>query len=142
VSPELAHVLARIVARIRNGDQSVPLIARYDPHERVTGPPLPYFFQRRRGYERGVTSQGGSVRFLQLAIERANLTGPDGNPLNYTPHDFPRIVATEAISSGLPIHIAAKLLGHHDLSTTQGYANGREQDDTGNGNLQSFSSSL
>ena len=47
VSPELAHVLARIVARIRNGDQSVPLVARYDRHERVTGPPLPYFFQRR-----------------------------------------------------------------------------------------------
>jgi integrase len=106
VSPELAHVLARIVARIRNGDQSVPLVARYDPHERATGPPLPYFFQRRRGYERGVISQGGSVRFLQLAIERANLTGPDGNPLNYTPHDFRRIFATEAVSSGLPIHIA------------------------------------
>ena len=26
------------------------------------------------------------------------------------------------MSSGLPIHIAAKLLGHHDLSTTQRYA--------------------
>jgi len=46
------------------------------------------------------------VRFLQLAIERANLTGPDGNPLNYTPHDFRRIFATEAVSSGLPIHFA------------------------------------
>jgi integrase len=81
-------------------------VPRYDPARAGHRATLPYFFQRRRGYERGVISQGGSVWFLQLAIERANLTGPDGNPLNYTPHDFRRIFATEAVSSGLPIHIA------------------------------------
>ena len=75
---------------------------RYDPHERATGPR----YRTSSSAERGVISQGGSVRFLQLAIERANLTGPDGNPLNYIPHDFRRIFATEAVSSGLPIHIA------------------------------------
>jgi site-specific recombinase XerD len=29
--------------------------------------------------------------------------------------------ATEAVAGGLPIHIAAKILGHNDINTTQGY---------------------
>src|SRR4051812_6280496 len=39
VSPELASVLATIIKRLRdtNGGK-VPLISRYDSHERVTGP--------------------------------------------------------------------------------------------------------
>lgn len=45
----------------------------------------------------------------------------DGTPLRFTPHDFRRIFATETVNGGLPIHIAAKLLGHLDLNTTQGY---------------------
>lgn len=45
----------------------------------------------------------------------------DGSLLHYTPHDFRRIFATEAVSGGLPVHIAAKLLGHANLNTTQGY---------------------
>jgi site-specific recombinase XerD len=32
-----------------------------------------------------------------------------------------RIFSTETVNSGLPIHIAARLLGHLDLNTTQGY---------------------
>ncbi|WP_454197658.1 site-specific integrase [Nocardia sp. Marseille-Q1738] len=41
--------------------------------------------------------------------------------MRYTPHDFRRIFATEAVSNGLPVHIAAKLLGHNDITTTQTY---------------------
>jgi Phage integrase family len=36
-------------------------------------------------------------------------------------NQFRRIFSTETVNSGLPIHIAAKLLGHLDLNTTQGY---------------------
>jgi Phage integrase family len=32
-----------------------------------------------------------------------------------------RIFATDAVSSGLPVHIVARLLGHKNLSTTQAY---------------------
>ena len=32
-----------------------------------------------------------------------------------------RVFSTETVNSGLPIHIAARLLGHLDLNTTQGY---------------------
>ena len=42
-------------------------------------------------------------------------------PVRFTPHDFRRLFATEAVAAGLPVHIAAKLLGHESLNTTQGY---------------------
>ncbi|MCP3801976.1 tyrosine-type recombinase/integrase [Allokutzneria sp. A3M-2-11 16] len=59
------------------------------------------------------------------------VVGPDGAPLRYAPHDFRRIFATDAVSTGLPGHIAAKLLGHNDLSTTQTYVNPRESHQMG-----------
>jgi site-specific recombinase XerD len=122
VSPELAHVLARIIQRIRVGHEQVPLVARYDQHERITGTPLPHLFQRWQATERRVMSTAAVKRLLGLALERLALRGPDGKVLHYTPHDFRRIFATEAVAGGLPIHIAAKLLGHQDLNTTQTYA--------------------
>lgn len=121
VSPELAHVLARIVHRLRAGGDRVPLVARYDPSERVTGPPLPHLFQRHHGTERRAMSSTTPGLLLRRAIERLGLRGPDGRLLHYTPHDFRRIFATEAISGGIPVHIAAQLLGHEDLNTTQTY---------------------
>ncbi|WP_238577503.1 site-specific integrase [Streptomyces inhibens] len=44
-----------------------------------------------------------------------------GEPLRYTPHDFRRMFATEAVTGGLPVHIAARILGHKTLTTTQAY---------------------
>jgi integrase len=122
VSPELAHTLARIVHRLRDGSDRVPLVARYDLHERTAGPPLPHLFQRRYGTDRRVISPAIVKRLLDLAVERTGLRGPDGQPIRYTAHDFRRIFTTEAVAAGLPVHIAAKLLGHRDLNTTQGYA--------------------
>jgi integrase len=112
VAPELAHVLVRVLQRVRAGRPDVPLVARYDHHERCTGPPLPHLFQRRHGTERRVISLAVIKRLLGLAIDRAGLSGPGGQPLRYTPHDFRRIFATEAVSAGLPVHIAAEFLGH------------------------------
>ncbi|MFF9854271.1 tyrosine-type recombinase/integrase [Streptomyces litmocidini] len=43
----------------------------------------------------------------------------DGTRL--TPHDFRRVFATEAVTRGLPVHIAARILGHKTLTTTQAY---------------------
>ncbi len=45
-----------------------------------------------------------------------------GQPLEWRPHDFRRIFVTDAIRSGLPPHIAAKICGHAALDTTMGYA--------------------
>jgi len=58
---------------------------------------------------------------ITAAIERANLVDQTGQTLRYTPHDFRRMFATEAVIGGLPVHIAARILGHSSLTTTQTY---------------------
>ena len=52
---------------------------------------------------------------------RAGITGTDGKPLIFKPHDFRRIFTTDAILNGMPPHIAQLILGHHDINTTMGY---------------------
>lgn len=42
--------------------------------------------------------------------------------MRFTAHDFRRVFATDAIRTGLPPHIAAKILGHSDVNTTMRYA--------------------
>jgi integrase len=42
--------------------------------------------------------------------------------VRFTPHDFRRIFATEALGSGPPPHIVQVLMGHASSATTQGYA--------------------
>jgi site-specific recombinase XerD len=121
VTPELASVLASIVCRVRSEDGRIPLIKRYDPHERTTGPALPHLFQRRRAWRHEVISPQMLISLLNQTIRRAGLTDRVGNPLRYTPHDFRRIFATDAVTGGLPVHLAAKLLGHHSLAATQSY---------------------
>jgi site-specific recombinase XerD len=122
VSPELASVLATIITRLR-GDNggSVALVGRYDPHERLSGPPLPHLFQRRTGRRRAVIAYSTLRRLLNDAVARAGLADAAGEPMNYTAHDFRRMFVTEAVTAGLPVHIAARLLGHHTVSTTQSY---------------------
>ena len=121
VVPELASVLATIIARIRGADGRVPPVARYDQIERVTGPKLPHLFQRRHGWRPEVMCAATVKNLLDDTLRRTGLTDRSGQPLHYTPHDFRRMFVTEAVTGGLPVHIAAKILGHHSLDTTQGY---------------------
>ncbi|MBZ9645832.1 site-specific integrase, partial [Streptomyces sp. PSKA30] len=96
--------------------------SQYDSHERVFGPMLPHLFQRRtRGHRSEVISHGAVQDILDRALARAGLRDAAGEPLKFTPHDFRRMFATEAVTGGLPVHIAARLLGHEELSTTQAY---------------------
>jgi site-specific recombinase XerD len=122
ISPELASVLATVISRLRrdNGG-AVPPVARYDPHERLTGPPLPHLFQRRNGHRCNVMSYNTVRRLLNDAVARTGLRDAAGQTLHYTAHDFRRIFTTEAVTGGLPVHIAARLLGHHTMATTQSY---------------------
>ena len=119
--PELVAVLARIVRRLRGDDGVVPLVSRRDPLERIWGPPLPHLFQLRSGGRPVVISAATVRRLLRDVAADAGLRDVDGSPIRFTPHDLRRIFATETVNSGLPIHIAQKLLGHLDLNTTQGY---------------------
>lgn len=129
VSPELAAVLAAIISRLRaDNDGTVALVSRYDPHERTGGPPLPHLFQRRTGHRRSVINYSMFRRLLNDTVARTGLRDAVGEPLNYTAHDFRRMFATEAVTGGLPVHIAARVLGHQSITTTQTYV-GIFQDD-------------
>lgn len=120
-TPELVSVLARIIRRIKADQARVPLLSRYDSYERVFGPPLPYLFQRVSSQQLQVIPPQHVRDLLDRLAGAAGAADVDGTPIRFTPHDFRRIFSTETVNSGLPIHIAAKLLGHLDLNTTQGY---------------------
>jgi integrase len=51
---------------------------------------------RRSGL--GIRQSPTVNRLLRHVIEHADLRGPDGQSIRYTPHDFRRIFATEAVS--------------------------------------------
>jgi len=128
ICPELAHVLARIVERARGNAPSIPCIPRYDPFERKVGPPLPHLFQGGPKRFKGVYCREFFRSLIFRASSELGLRDKDGKPINFQLHDFRRLFATEAVNSGLPIHIAAKLLGHTDLNTTRGYVAVYEED--------------
>lgn len=124
ISPELTNVLAAIITRLRRltENSTIPLVARYDSFERVTGPPLPHLFQTRRNSAVQTVFGYRTVRkLLVTTAQRAGITDPAGQPLLFTAHDFRRMFVTDAVNNGLPIHIAARLLGHHSVTTTQAY---------------------
>lgn len=122
VSPELAAVLATVISRLRgDNDGVIPLVARYDSCEHVTGPPLPHLFQRRVGWKHDVMNYKMLSHLIGGALTRAGITGQTGQPLRYLPHDFRRIFTTDAVTGGLPVHIAARLLGHASVTTTEAY---------------------
>jgi hypothetical protein len=110
-----------LVARARGHQPAIPLVERYDHYERVTSAPLPYLFQRSPNGTPMVIGHQGARDAITRAAARAKLHDVNGQPLRLVPHDFRRLFATEAVNGGLPIHIAAKLLGHLDLNTTKGY---------------------
>lgn len=122
VSPELASVLASIVSRLRSQHGgTIPLVARYDHHECVTGPALPHLFQRARVLREPVIGPHIVTKLLNATLARTGLRTATGQPLHYTAHDFRRIFATDAVTGGLPVHIVARLLGHAHIATTQRY---------------------
>ena len=122
ISPELASVLATITTCLRrdNGG-NIPLTSRYDMHERTTGPALPHLFQHRIGGTWHVPCNNTIQKWLTQTMERTGLKDASSQPLHYTPHDFRRMFATEAVGGGLPVHIVSKLLGHKHINTTQAY---------------------
>jgi hypothetical protein len=121
VSPELADVLSSIVTRLRGPSGAIPLVPSYDIRERVWNPPMPLLFQRAIGNENRPYTPSAIRKLLIDALAATRLTGVDGEPLIFSPHDFRRIFVTDAIMSGLPPHIAQIICGHKTIQTTMGY---------------------
>jgi site-specific recombinase XerD len=122
ISPELASVLATIISRLRaaNGG-TIPLVSQYDRLERVFKPALPLLFQRKTGHRNEAISVTTVQELLNSALAHAGLRDSTGEPLRFTPHDFRRMFTTDAVTGGLPVHIAARLLGHASIATTEAY---------------------
>jgi hypothetical protein len=121
ISPDLADVLATILARIRAPGGAVPFVAAYDIHEQAWSTPAPLLFQRHIGTENRAITPDRVRTMLTAAILACGLLDHDGQPLRYTPHDFRRLFITDAILNGLPPHIAQVIAGHHDINVTLGY---------------------
>lgn len=121
ISPELADVLAAVISRVRDDTGAVPLTAAYDYHERVFNPPLPLLFQHRVGTENRAINAPAIRKLLDAALAATGLTGPDGQPLRFVPHDFRRVFITDAVLGGMPPHIAQLVAGHQVITTTMGY---------------------
>lgn len=128
IGPELASVFAEIIHRVRAGSQHIPLISRYDPAERLHSRSLPFLFQRRWGVRNIALTHMRVKELLEELVAEARITNTDGTSAHFSPHDFRRIFATEAVASGLPVHITAKILGHESLATTQTYIAVYDQD--------------
>ncbi|WP_424893243.1 tyrosine-type recombinase/integrase [Streptomyces sp. XH2] len=121
MSAELFHAIAQIVRRQTPHGQAIPLVTRYDGHERTWSEPMPFLLQRQHGAVRGVLAQGTIQGMLKRTCEEIGKTNKAFAATKFTPHDFRRLFATEIVNGGLPIHIGAALLGHLNLQTTQGY---------------------
>lgn len=121
VSPELADVLAEVIRRNRDTSGALPLVASYDPHERVWNPPMPLLFQRRFGIEHRPIPATTIRDWVTGALTGTTITDNAGRALRFTPHDFRRLFITDAILHGMPPHIAQLVAGHRDINTTMGY---------------------
>jgi integrase len=121
ISPEVADVLAAVIRRVRDDTGAVPLVIAYDVHECEFTPPMPVLFQRRVGADSRPISAAVIRRWINGTLDSTVLTNPSGQPLRFTPHDFRRIFATDAIMNGLPPHICQLLMGHKNINTTMGY---------------------
>jgi hypothetical protein len=89
--------------------------------EQTWSAPMPFLFQRRYGSEDRALTRS-YIRECLIATSAAAQITIAGEPLEWRPHDFRRIFVTDALRSGLPPHIAAKICGHALLDTTMGYA--------------------
>ncbi|WP_375504590.1 tyrosine-type recombinase/integrase [uncultured Jatrophihabitans sp.] len=120
MSPELVQVLLAVLRRAKAGQDRVPLSIRYDNYEKTHGEPFPHLFSRPIGTRQEVLSMSYVRQLLNHLAVISGVTDA-GQPVRFTPHDFRRLFATDAVNGGLPLHIAAALLGHLNLDTTRGY---------------------
>ncbi|MFC8670790.1 tyrosine-type recombinase/integrase [Streptomyces sp. NPDC057199] len=121
MSAELFHAVAQIIRRLTRNGQAIPLLTRYDGHEKIWSEAMPFLFQRQIGTVRGVIAPATVLNMIGRSCEEIAETNPAFTGTKFTPHDFRRLFATDIINGGLPIHIGAALLGHLNLQTTQGY---------------------
>ena len=74
MSAELFHVIAAIIRRHTRDQPTIPLVTRFDPHDKLTSSPHPFLFQRVVGPRREVFSSTTVVHILGQLLRRAGRT--------------------------------------------------------------------
>lgn len=115
------HALSEVVRRVRTPAGFLPLTQRWDSQDKHLGSPKPHLLILRN-YRRLEVMSPPTVRKLLNEISSRIGVEIDGESAVFTPHDFRRLFATDALATGLPPHIVQALMGHRNLVTTQGYA--------------------
>jgi hypothetical protein len=82
---------------------------------------MPLLFQRHFGGEHRPIAGPAVRELISNALTGSAITDVTGKPLRFTPHDFRRILITDAIMHGMPPHIAQLVAGHRDINVTMGY---------------------
>jgi hypothetical protein len=90
MSAELFTVIAAIIRRHTIDGRSIPLIQRYDLHERQMSEPMPFLFQRQLGTVRRVISPTTILVMLQRRCAELAEHHPQFRTAGFTPHDFRR----------------------------------------------------
>jgi hypothetical protein len=117
---ELLELTHPSIRQYQHG-RTIPHIQRYDNHERRMSDPMPFLFQRHTGVVPRVISPATVLVMLRRRCAELAEQHPGFRAISFTPHDFRRLLATDLVNNGLPIHIGAALLGHLNLQTTRGY---------------------
>jgi site-specific recombinase XerD len=121
MSGELFHVVAQVIRRHIAEHGTVPICVGYDLAERTWSDPTPFLFQHIVSDSRRAMSTRRGREIVSQAVETLIPTHPEFADIKFAPHDFRRLLATDLVNNGLPIHIGAALLGHLDVQTIRGY---------------------
>jgi integrase len=108
MSAELFAVIAAIIRRHTQHGRPIPLIQRYDNHERRMSDPMPFLFQRHTGAVPRVISPATVLVMLRRRCAQLAEQHPGFHSTCFTPHDFRRLLATDLVNNGLPIHLLTK----------------------------------
>lgn len=123
MSEELADVLVAVISRVRVAGNKgrIPLIRRWDYAEKLESDPLPFLFQRFIDGENRLINRAWVLRQLSDIAKELDHRNEASELVRFHNHDVRRIFATEAVMTGFPVHILAKVLGHSSLETTMRY---------------------
>ncbi|MFD0394931.1 hypothetical protein ACFQ3Z_32640 [Streptomyces nogalater] len=76
MSAELFHAVAQIIRRHTRNGQAIPLVSRYDGHEKVWSDAMPFLFQRQIGTVRGVIAPATVLNMIGRSCEEIAETNP------------------------------------------------------------------
>jgi integrase len=126
MSAELFAVIAAIVRRHTGSGRPIPLIQRYDQHERRMSEPMPFLFQRQVGTVRRVVSPSTVLVMLRRRCAELAERHPDFRAASFTPHDFRRLLGGASLltfgADGRTVAVHRLTMRHPVLRNNLAYA--------------------